>query len=213
MATPAPFCGHCGRPFADGAAFCGACGRPRGTLPQDAPRPAPPAAPARPPAAPALAPAASGLVGALPWQTVLAGQRPDVGAFLARAGASAASAAVRASLRRPAVALVVTTALDLAVAALAGPAALQAAWPRALAGLVTSGLGIAAGSRGGWVRTLAGLAGVVATLAGLGSVGSALLAAADAGADPVTLLPQLVTMASSLVVAARTATLALRRKP
>ena len=95
MATPAPFCGHCGRPFADGAAFCGACGRPRGTLPQDAPRPAPPAAPARPPAAPArppaapaLAPAASGLVGALPWQTVLAGQRPDVGAFLARAGAS-----------------------------------------------------------------------------------------------------------------------------
>lgn len=213
MATPAPFCGHCGRPFLDGAAFCGGCGRPRDALAPGGPAATPPRPVSPRPAPVGIPPAASGLVGALPWQTVLAGQRPDVGAFLARAGASAAAAAVRASLRRPALALAVTTALDVVVAALAGPAALQAAWPRVLAGLVTSGLGVAAGSRGGLLRTLAGLAGVVATLAGLGAVGSALLAAADAGADPVTLLPQLVTMASSLAVAARTATLALRRKP
>ncbi len=217
MATPAPFCGHCGRPFAEGAAFCGSCGRPRGTL---APGDRAAAPPRRVPPAPAPAPAAAaasgivgGLAGALPWQTVLAGQAPDVGAFLGRAGVSAASTAVRTSLRRPAWALVVTTALDLVVAALAGPAALQAAWPRALVGLVTSGLGIAAGSRGGPVRTLAGLAGAVAALVGVGSVGLTLLAAADGGADPATLLPQVVTMASSLAVAARTATLALRRKP
>nr|NLI49454.1 zinc ribbon domain-containing protein [Propionibacterium sp.] len=228
MATPAPFCGHCGRPFADGAAFCGTCGRPRGTLGPDAPAPDAPAPVVPTPAAPRVprtprtprtppaaqvALAASGLVSALPWQTVVAGRRPDLTAWLTQAGASAASSAVRASLRRPGLALVVTTALDLLVAALAGPAALQAAWPRALAGLVTSGLALASGSRGGPLRTLAGLAGVATTLVGLVSAGLALLTAAGAGADPAVLLPQVVTMVSSLVVAARTATLALRRTP
>lgn len=211
MTTPAPFCGHCGRPFADGAAFCGSCGRPRGTLAPDAPRPAAPR-----PAAPRVAQvalAASGLAAGLPWQTVIAGRRPDLTPWLTRAGVTAASSAVRASLRRPGLALVVTTALDLLVAALAGPAALQAAWPRALAGLATSGLAIAAGSRGGPLRTLAGLAGAATTLVGLGSGGLALLAALEVGADPAALLPQVVTLASSLVVAARTAALALRRTP
>lgn len=213
MDSPASFCGHCGRPFAEGAAFCGSCGRPRGALaPGDRAVAPPRPAPARP-APVGIALAASGLVGALPWQTVLAGQRPDVGAFLARTGVSAASATVRTSLRRPALALIITTALDLVVATLTGPAALQAASPRALAGLVTSGLGMAAGSRGGLLRTLAGLAGLIATLVGLGSVGSALLTAADTGAGLVTLLPQVVTMGSSLAVAARSATLALRRNP
>lgn len=217
---PSAFCGTCGRPFAGQEPVCSSCGRPRGIVddgvrtppPPASPPPAPPRRARRPgPSVAGRALGAAGIAGVLPWQTVVGGQQADIGRFLTDAGAASAKSAVRASLRRPGLALAVTTVLDLAVASLAGDAALQSAIPRAGIGLLTGLLAVLTGRRGGFLRVLSGLAGAASAVAAVASGGLALLASAGEGGDAQALLPQAVTLASCLVVAVRTAVLAFRR--
>jgi hypothetical protein len=153
-----------------------------------------------------------GLV-ALPWQTTTAGRPADIGALVA-AGTPVAHMAVRASLRTPAIALLVTTLLDLAVALISGqPAALQMVAVRAVMGIGTAVLGMIAGNKSGKLRQATGL---VSALTGLVMTGSMLYTARSGLTTPGTLvylIPSVVTQVSSLVVTVKVAVVALRRQP
>ena len=150
------------------------------------------------------------------WQTVVGSQTPDVGAFLARAGAplvqGAVRTALRRSVRRPGIALALTTALDLGIVAVTG-GSVTGALPRTLSGLVSSGLAIAAGRKGGALRALSGATSLLTTLLGLITALTALRAGLDSGTSLLTLAPSAIGAASMVTMAVKTATVAFRRAP
>lgn len=185
-------------------------------------QPAAPSVPARTGQAAAAASRASGVVAqmagfagmgfALPWQTVAGGIPPDIRAFLSMAALPGAQRAIRASLKRPGLALAVTTALDLAVAAITGgTGALYKAIPRFVLGGSTSLLSLVTGSKGGQLRKVTGALAAVTTLAQLGFALYTLIAGIGHDTSALVLVPQLVTMTSSLVMAVKTAIVAFRR--
>ncbi len=201
MAQGVPaFCGSCGHRFTQQEGLCPSCGRPRATPVQTG------RAPAR-----TVPPAAQLSLSAVPWQAVFGDQPPDLGALLSRTAVPAIATAAGSSLRRPGIALVVTALLDLVVAATAVPSTAAGALPRVGSALLAGALAAAAGAKGGLLRRLAGVAGVLAAVVHLAAAGLSLVAVMASGEALVGQLPQLVTMASSLVLAARTALSALRR--
>ncbi|MHB8707215.1 MAG: hypothetical protein ACYC77_11995 [Coriobacteriia bacterium] len=222
------FCTRCGSRFTGSEAFCTACGAPR----QRTEVPAPPAAVSMPAAAPGfIAQAGSvastatraygtvasvaGMAGGaltLPWQTVTGGAQPDVRAFLSAAAVPAAHHAVRASLKRPGLAMALTATLDLVVAALTGGGALLRAVPRFLLGGATALFSLITGSKGGPLRTLTGAVSGVTAVVQLGFTGYMLVSGVLSGASLLVLVPQAIAMTSSLAVAVKTTSMALRRQ-
>jgi hypothetical protein len=236
MSPLASFCTKCGGPLDPAMRFCANCGAPRvdvtyvgtgavaGTGAATAPAGAPgapgaqgvPAAPA--PAVVALrAASVAGTVASmsgvltLPWQTIVAGEAPDV-RRLVTAGAPIAQRAVMASLRRPALALLVTTTLDLVVALLsAQPGGLGLVVLRASMGAGTAVLGVIVGRTAGPLRKVTGAA---SFLTGLVQTGSMVLTAISAASSPgglLGLVPSIVSQGSSLVMLVKTAVVSLRR--
>ena len=216
---PVRFCTKCGSPLTPGARFCVKCGAPIAELPvgggqpqsQTPPVPQQAAAPHPTSVAGALRTTASyagtaAAMGGLAWQTVVSGQRPDMGQFLARAGVPAAQQIVRRSIRKPAVALVITTLLDTFVAWVTGqPSAMAAAGLRLATGLGTGLLGMIVGKRGGFFRALVGIGSLATTaLQGYNAI-SMLLAAIARQAPPLQLLPAVISTASVIFVAVRMA--------
>ena len=210
-------CSACGAPQPPNARSCVRCGT---ALPP--PVPAPPGPP--PPAPPRAAQATQSLTGVsqvatmLPgaWQTVVGAQTPDLRAFLARAGAplvqGAAAAVLRRSVRRPGIALALTTALDVVIVAVTG-GSVAATLPRTLAGLVSSVLAMATGRKGGALRALSGAMSLVTTLLGVVTAFSALRSGLDSGASLLALAPSAVGAASMVTMAVKTASVAFRRPP
>lgn len=213
-------CTACGAMSPPNAPSCVRCGA---WLLQSVPAaPPPPAAPS--PAAPRAARATQALTGVAraatmvpgAWQTVVGSQTPDLRAFLAQAGTplaqGAARAALRRSVRRPGIALAVTTVLDLVIVAVTG-GSLGAALPRTLSGLVSSGLAMATGRKGGALRALSGATSLVTTLLGLVTAISALRSGLDSGTTLLTLAPSIIGTASMVTMAVKTAVVAFRRPP
>lgn len=211
------YCTSCGQPLKSGASFCSRCGA---KVRSDA---VAPAANARTAAAPtslaetvrrtqqmvgttASIAGVAGSVGALGWQTVVKGERPDLSQFLARGVAPVAQQVVRRSIRRPAVALIVTTLLDAFVAWVTGqPAALTASGLRLASGLGTGLLGMITGKRGGVLRAITGIGSLVTTaLQGYNAV-ALLLAAVGRGTSLLSLIPSIVSTASVIFVGVRLA--------
>lgn len=224
MPSPGPrFCTKCGTPLAAGARFCTKCGAPAPEAtaqPSDAPAGATAAAPHPTSVAATIATARTAAsyagtvasVGSLGWQTVVKGQSPDMTQFLTRAGVPVAQQVVRRSIRRPAVALIITTLLDTFVAWVSGqPAALAAAGMRLAMGVGTGVLGIFVGKRGGFFRTVVGIGSVITTaLQGYNAV-AVLLAAIARQAPLLQLIPSIVSTASVIFVAVRMAITTFRR--
>jgi hypothetical protein len=148
---------------------------------------------------------------ALPWQTFYTGQTPDTRALIA-AGAPVAQRVVATTLRRPALALLVTTLLDATVAVLTGrPGAMWMIGLRVGMGLVTAVLGMAAGAKLGKMRQLTGIA---STATGFVQIGSVLMTAFSGVVSPLRLLglvPSIVAQLSSLVLLVKTAAVSLKR--
>jgi len=216
MPSPGPrFCTKCGTPLAAGARFCTKCGAP---APEAAAQP--PATPHPTSVAATLATARTAAsyagtvasVGGLGWQTVVKGQPPDMAQFLTRAGVPVAQQVVRRSIRRPAVALIITTLLDTFVAWISGqPAALAAAGMRLAMGVGTGVLGMFVGKRGGFFRVVVGIGSVITTaLQGYNAV-VMLLAAIARQAPLLQLIPSIVSTASVIFVAVRMAITTFRR--
>jgi hypothetical protein len=215
--TPNNFCTRCGAPLRPGRAFCIKCGAPARTQPLAA---AAPPAEAHTISAPNLAAAGgmasaamsvAGVAGAMPWQTIATGEPFDIERFLAAGAMPAAQAAVRASLRTPAIAMLVTSALDLAVALISGqPAALKMVGLRFGMAAVTSVFAMVAGSKAGGLRKVAG---VSSMLTGLVQLGSMLYTSFSAIANPATslmLVPSVISQLSTLVMSVKTAIVGLR---
>jgi hypothetical protein len=221
MATTGGFCTKCGAPLTGDTAFCTKCGAARGpaaAAPLSAPVQQQPltsqatsvAGQAR--MAYGMAAGAAGMAIAMPWQTVYGGQSPDIGRFLSAAALPAAQQVVRRSLRKPGIALAVTSVLDLTVALIMGGAgAVPAALGRlALAG-TTSVLSIVSGSKAGPLRTAAGVMGIVTSVVQLGSTGWALVGGLSAGTPFLSLIPSIVAMLSTLAMAVKTTITAFRK--
>jgi len=207
MARTEGFCSKCGTPMRAGAAFCHGCGAPRKTQPAQTARPTL-ATVARTVSATA---GVAGMGAALPWQTIVGGQQPDIRAFLSAAALPAAHQAVRASLKRPGIAMAITTTLDLVVAGITGgTGALVAAIPRVLLGGATALFSLVTGSKGGPLRKLTGAVAGVTAFVQLGFTGWTLVGGLLGGTPVLTLLPMVIAMTSSLVMAVKTVLLAFR---
>ena len=221
MSARAAFCMKCGSPLEPGARFCLKCGAPTAEVASadgavtsaagGVPSAASPAVIARQAMSGGGTVAAMTGLGSLPWQTIVAGETPDLRRLVA-AGAPIAQRAVLASLRRPAIALLVTTLLDLAVALVtARPGALKLVGLRAAMGVGTAVLGMIVGNKAGPLRQVTGAASM---LTGLVQTGSMLFTAFSAAISPVGLLalvPSIVSQASSLVMLVKTAVVSLKR--
>ena len=155
------------------------------------------AAPPRPPAPESV-----------PWLTVVGNQPADVGSLLAAASRNAPLP----SLRRSGVAVGLTAALDVLVTVQTG-GSLALAAPRLVLGALTAVLSLATGTRGGWLRTISGLLGMLTAVAQGAFLAWSLVDALRSGTGILGLVPTLVTTAAALVAAGRTAALALRRRP
>lgn len=132
--------------------------------------------------------------------------------FLARAGAPVAQQIVRRSVRKPAVALMITTLLDLFVGWVMGqPAALAAAGLRLATGVGTGLLGLIVGKRGGFFRVLVGIGSLATTVVQGYAALSLLIAAVARQAPLLQLIPPLVSTASVLFVAVRMAIVTFRQ--
>lgn len=206
-----PACGAMSPPNAPSCVRCGAwLLRP---VPAAPPRAAPPRVALATQAFTNVSRAATMVPGA--WQTVVGSQTPDLRAFLARAGTplvqGAATPALRRSVRRPGIALALTTVLDLVIVAVTG-GSLGAAFPRTLSGLVSSGLAMATGHKGGALRALSGATSLVTTLLGVVATVSALRSGLDSGASLLTLAPSIIGTASMVTMAVKTAVVAFRRQ-
>ncbi len=149
----------------------------------------------------------------LPWQTIIAGQVPDLSSMLARVAIPTAQKVVNRSLRRPGLALAVTTVLDLFVAGITGGGtAVSAAIPRVIGGGATALLSMITGKKGGALR---GLTGIVSLLTALVQVFSLLVTFVSGlrdGASLTTLAPMAIATGSATVMALKTASVALRRR-
>lgn len=158
----------------------------------------------------------AGMAAALPWQTVVAGERPDLGAFLKQAGipvgASVVRTVIRRSIRKPAVALLFTTLVDALVTVLSGqPAALSALALRVVTGSGTALLGILVGKRGGFWRVLVGVGSIATAGLQLYNAGAMLIAGITAQSSLLSLLPSIVSTLSVVVVAIKTLVMAFRK--
>lgn len=205
------YCNRCGGPLGSLDRFCRGCGTPR-SLPAAKPK----AAAAR------LAPTAgiagtvagtASMAAGLPWQTIAAGQTPDLRAMLSRAALPAAHSAIRRSLKGPGLSMAATAVLDLVVAVVTGGSgALGAAIPRFLMGGLTSLLSLITGSKGGALRDLTGVVSLLTAFVQVVSLGVALIAGLLDGTSPLALAPMAVAAISALVMAVKTASVALRRR-
>jgi hypothetical protein len=147
----------------------------------------------------------------LPWQTIVAGETPDVRRLVA-AGAPLAQRAALASLRRPAIALLVTTLLDVFVALISPrPGAVTLVALRAVMGVGTAVLGMVVGRKAGALRQVTGAASILTGLVQTGSVLFTTFSAAISPAGLLGLIPTIVCQASSLVMLVKTAVVSLRR--
>lgn len=150
---------------------------------------------------------------AVPWQTIVGDERPDIRALLSGAAVPVARQALQRSLRKPGLAMAVTTILDIVVAALTGGlSAVAGVLPRALAGGLTSLLSLITGGKGGMLRTLTGIASLVTALIQVVSLGLTLIAGLRTGTSLLTLAPMVVAILSALTMALKTASVALRRR-
>jgi len=216
------FCTKCGTRFDGPEVFCTKCGAPREH-----------AAPAESQAAPgptlvqqagqaaATASRAYGTVArvagvggmgvALPWQTVTGGQQPDIRAFISAAALPAAQGAIRASLKKPGIAMAVTATLDLVVSGITrGWGGVLGALPRFLLGGATALFSLITGSKGGPLRKLTGVIGGVTAVVQLGFTGYTLVSGVLGGTSVLMLIPQVIAMVSSLTMAVKTAATALK---
>lgn len=215
------FCTKCGTRFDGPEVFCTKCGAPRErTTASPAPAPGPglvqQAGQAASTASRAYGTVArvAGIAGmgvALPWQTVVGGQQPDIRAFLAAAALPATQGAIRASLKKPGIAMAVTATLDLVVSGVTGGGgAVLAAIPRFLLGGTTALFALITGSKGGPLRKLTGAVGGVTAVVQLGFTGYTLVTGVLAGTSALLLIPQVIAMLSSLTMAVKTAVTALK---
>jgi hypothetical protein len=150
----------------------------------------------------------------LPWQTIVAGETPDLRDMLSRAAMPGARTLVQRSLRKPGLAMAVTTMLDLFVTGISGgTSALTTALPRALGGGLTSVLSLVTGSKGGALRSLTGVVSLVTALVQVVSLVLTLIGGVRGGAPFLTLAPMTIAMLSALVMALKTTSVALRRRP
>ncbi|MBN1631264.1 MAG: zinc ribbon domain-containing protein [Thermoleophilia bacterium] len=199
---PQSYCVKCGSPLNAEQAFCAACGTSRDQARSLASR-----------SAQGIVAQAAGLAGAgfaLPWHTLAGAGRPDIGALLSAAALPGAQQAIRASLKRPGLALAATTVLDVAVAVITGgTSALYKALPRLVLGGATSVLSLVTGAKGGGIRKATGIVGGVTALAQLGFVAYTLISGAG-DVSAWVLVPQVVAMVSSFVMAVKTTFVALR---
>lgn len=214
------FCTKCGTRFDGPELFCTKCGTPR----EHAADPAPAAGPTfvqqagqaagtaqRAYGAVAQVAGVAGMGVALPWQTVAGGQQPDIRGFLAAAALPAAQGAIRASLKRPGLAMAVTATLDLAVSGITrGWPGVIAAAPRFLLGGATALFSLVTGSKGGGLRKVTGAVSAVTAVVQLGFTGYTLVNGVLGGTSALLLIPQVIAMLSSLVMAAKTAVTALK---
>ena len=224
MSVPATFCMKCGEPLEHGARFCMKCGNPVVELApagdSSAAMPDPTAGPSRAASAAIIARRTASIGGtaasmtgmlSLPWQTIVAGETPDI-SRLVSAGAPIAQRVVIASLRRPAIALLVTTLLDVFVALISPrPGSLTLVALRAAMGLGTAVLGMIVGRKSGALRQVTGAASVLTGLVQTGSVLFTTFSAAVSPAGLLGLIPTIVCQASSLVMLVKTAIVSLRR--
>jgi hypothetical protein len=212
----AGFCTTCGNPVRAGAPFCTKCGAAVRWEPSP-PEADSPGVPTQPVASAmaqlSSASQAAGVLGAAagaPWATVVGEGRLDLSA-LASGFAPLAQSAVRASVRAPAVALILTSLIELGVALASGqPAALRLVAIRAAISVATGVLGVVVGRRGGALRSVFGVFAIVTALVQGVSVAITAVAASGLGSAWV-LLPSLVAQLSSLVLAIRSAIGGLRR--
>lgn len=219
------FCTKCGARFTGAESFCTMCGTPREQAAGSVAGVAAPnvgptlvaqggqAAQTARAAHSAVAQVAgiAGMGAALPWQTVTGTQQPDIRAFLSAAALPAAQTAIRASLKRPGIAMAVTTVLDLAVSGISGgTGALVAAIPRFLLGGATALFSLITGSKGGPLRKLTGAVGAVTGVVQLGFTGYTLVTGVLGGVSMLLLIPQVIAMTSSLLMAVKTAVTALK---
>jgi len=153
------------------------------------------------------------MAAAVPWRTITGAEQLDVRSFLSTSALPTARRAVqRASLRKPGLSLAATTVLDLFVAAVSGGSgALGAAVPRFLMGGLTSLLSLITGSKSGALRGVTGVVSLLTALVQAITVVVALIGGLLDGASLLSLGPMAVAAASALVMAVKTASVALRK--
>ncbi|MDY0339853.1 MAG: zinc ribbon domain-containing protein [Coriobacteriia bacterium] len=213
------FCTACGARFAGDEAFCTACGAPRSKTPAaHAPTLTQQASHAARTTRQAYGTAAqvagvAGMTAGLPWQTIVAGETPDLRAMLSGAAMPGARMLVQRSLKKPGLAMAVTAGLDLLVAGLSGGgSALVGALPRVLAGSTTALLSLITGSKGGALRSLTGVVSLITALVQVVSLGITLIGGLRGGMPLLSTLSMAVAIASALTMAVKTASVALRRR-
>lgn len=218
------FCTSCGSAFTGSESYCTACGAPRGeartasataaaapTLVQQAGHAAGTARHAY--GAVAQVAGAAGMAASLPWQTIVAGETPDLRGMLSRVAMPGARTLVQRSLKKPGLAMAVTTALDLVVAGLSGGGgALVGALPRLLAGGTTALLSLVTGSKGGALRSVTGFVSLGTALVQAVSLVLTLVSGIRTGMPLLSTLSMVVAIASALTMAIKTASVALRRR-
>lgn len=214
------FCTACGARFTGDERFCTRCGAVREQAPAAAQTPtfAQQAGHATQTArqaygAVAQVAGAAGMAASLPWQTIVAGETPDLRAMLSHVAMPGARTLAQRSLRKPGLAMAVTVALDLIVAGLSGGgSALVGALPRVLAGGTTALLSLITGSKGGALRSVTGFVSLGTALVQVISLLLTLLSGLRGGMPLLSTLSMVVAMASALVMALKTASVALRRR-
>lgn len=216
-------CTSCGSVFTGSDSYCTACGAPRTAAPTAAAAaPAPTlirqAGHAAGTARQAYGVAAhvagaAGMAVSLPWQTIVAGETPDLRDMLSHAAIPGARTLAQRSLKKPGLAMAVTTALDLAVAGLSGGGALAGAIPRVLAGGITALLSLITGSKGGSLRNITGFVSLGTALVQVVSLVITLVNSVRTGMPIISTLSMVITIASALTMAIKTASVALRRRP
>ncbi|MHB1135379.1 MAG: hypothetical protein ACYCXR_03050 [Coriobacteriia bacterium] len=212
------FCTSCGARFTGDEAFCTTCGAPRGVAPAPAPTLTQQAGHAAQTARQAYGAVAqvagvAGMAAGLPWQTIVAGETPDLRAMFSRVAVPGARTLVQRSLKKPGLAMAVTTTLDLIVAGLSGgSSALLGALPRVLAGGTTALLSLITGSKGGALRSITGFVSLGTALVQVVSLSITLIGGVRSGMPALSMLSMAVAMASALTMAVKTASVALRRR-
>ncbi len=217
-------CTSCGSAFTGSESFCTSCGAPRSkgaatpataapapTLTQQAGHAVGVARQAY--GAAAQVAGAAGMAAALPWQTIVAGETPDLRGMLSRVAMPGARTLVQRSLKKPGLAMAVTAVLDLVVAGLSGGGgALVGALPRVLAGGTTALLSLVTGSKGGALRSVTGFVSLGTALVQAVSLVLTLASGMRTGMPFISTLSMVVAIASALTMAVKTASVALRRR-
>ncbi|MDO8848783.1 MAG: zinc ribbon domain-containing protein [Coriobacteriia bacterium] len=217
---PVAYCTSCGTPLTSDDRFCTKCGAAREPMPAAAQAPtfAQQAGHAAQTARQTYGTVAqvagvAGMAASLPWQTIVVGETPDLRAMLSRAAVPGARVLAQRSLKKPGLAMAVTVGLDLLVAGLSGGgSALAGALPRVLAGGTTALLSLITGTKGGALRSITGVVSLVTALVQVISLGVTIIGGLRSGMPFLSTLSMVVAMASALVMAIKTASVALRRR-